>query len=244
MAVIIDGCAGAGGAARGYVMAGHEVVGIDNDSHLRADYLRSGAAELIVMDVLEALGSPWIMEHADFAHVSPPCQFYSQMSRCRPGLAADYPDLIGPCRELLDATGKPYVIENVEAARPWMKNPVTLCMWMFGREAYRHRLFEAGGGFVLDWPTQPPEDMPGPRKSCGWPHPVPAAKAGHWVPGKFVSVSGHERKEPVRRVMEIDWMHNRDDVAEAVPPYFTQWVGGQIPDRPQPAGPGSIPCTE
>lgn len=226
--VILDGCAGAGGAAHGYVQAGHHVVGIDNDARLRQDYLASGASELIVMDILEALASRWITGPADFIHVSPPCQFYSQMSRCRPGLAAGYPDLIGPCRELLDATGKPYVIENVEEARPWMKDPVTLCGWMFGRETYRHRLLEAGGGFTLAVPPQPPQDAPGRRRSCGWPHPVAAAKAGHWVPGKFVSVSGHERKEPVRRVMEISWMRNRDDVAEAVPPYFTRWAGDQL----------------
>jgi DNA (cytosine-5)-methyltransferase 1 len=105
---------------------------------------------------------------------------------------------------------------------------------MFGRETYRHRLFEAGGGFTLAAPPAPQQDMPGRRKSCGWPHPVATARAGHWEPGKFVSVSGHERKEPVRRVMEIDWMREREDVAEAIPPYFTQWIGEQLAAGPDP----------
>ena len=178
-------------------------------------------------DILEALAAPWT-GRADFIHVSPPCQFYSQMSRCRPGLAATYPDLIGPVRELLTASGKPYVIENVEEARPWLKDPVTLCGFMLGREMYRHRLFEAGGGFALAAPPVPPAGLPGPRKSCGWPHPTPAAKAGHWVPGKFVSVSGHERRGPVNAAMEIGWMRNREDVAEAVPPCMTRWIGEQL----------------
>ncbi len=225
--IVLDGCCGAGGAARGYVDAGHVVYGIDNRAELEADYLKSGAAGFLAMDILEALAAPWI-SRVDFIHVSPPCQFYSQMSRCRPGLAATYPDLIGPVRELLTASGKPWVIENVEESRAWMKDPVTLCGIMFGREMYRHRLLEAGGGFTLAAPPGPPAELPGPRKNCGWPHPTAAAKAGHWVPGKFVSVSGHERRGPVNAAMDIHWMSNREDVAEAVPPCMTRWVGDQL----------------
>jgi hypothetical protein len=57
---------------------------------------------------------------------------------------------------------------------------------------------------------------------------VPAARAGHWEPGKFVSVSGHERRGPVNAAMGIDWMREREDVAEAVPPAFTYWIGSQL----------------
>ena len=180
-------------------------------------------------DILEVLRSPLLLHGVSFILVAPPCQFYSQMSRCRPKLAEQYPNLIPPVRDALNATGLPWVIENVEAARPWMKNPVMLCGWMFGREMYRHRLLETGGGFRLAPPPAPPPGTPGRRRACGWPHPVPAAKAGHWTPGRFVSVSGHERKEPVRRVMEISWMRDRDDVAEAFPPYMARWIGDQIP---------------
>ena len=244
--IIADGCCGAGGGARGYVQAGHLVYGIDNRPELEADYLKSGAAGFLAMDILEALAASWI-SRADFIHVSPPCQFYSQMSRCRPDLAARYPDLIGPVRELLAASGKPWIIENVEEARAWMKDPVVLCGFQFGRPMYRHRLFEAGGGLVLAAPPAPPADirplaeaacavlgfgaperLAGRRGSCGWPHPIPAAKAGHWVPGKFVSVAGHERRGPVNEAMQITWMRNRDDVKEAIPPCFTRYIGGLI----------------
>jgi len=68
------------------------------------------------------------------------------------------------------------------------------------------------------------------NRECGWPHPVATAKAGHWRPGMFVSVAGHERKAPVRRVMEIDWMSGREAVAEAIPPYLSRWVAGQLRD--------------
>jgi DNA (cytosine-5)-methyltransferase 1 len=152
---------------------------------------------------------------------------------CRPGLAWQYPQLIDPVREALEANGKPYVIENVEGARDHMREPVVLCGFMFGREMYRHRLFEAGGGLVLADPPMSSEEMPGRRKTCGWPHPVPTARAGHWEPGKFVSVSGHERRGPVNAAMDIDWMTRREDVAEAIPPCFTQWIGAQTLSGPE-----------
>jgi len=105
-------------------------------------------------------------------------------------------------------------------------------MWMFGRETYRHRLIEAGGGLSLQPPPAPEPDRhaapPRLNRECGWPHPVRTARAGHWKPGYFVSVAGHERKEPVRRVMEIDWMSNREAVAEAIPPYLSGWIGQQL----------------
>jgi DNA (cytosine-5)-methyltransferase 1 len=150
-------------------------------------------------------------------------------------------------RELLNATGRPWVIENVERARAWMKDPVTLCSFMFGRPMYRHRLFEVGGGFTLAAPPQPPADI-GPHAEaaytllgcaepprwqreqgkCGWPHPVPATKAAHWEPGHFASPTGHEYKQPSERAFGIDWMRNRDDRAEAIPPCMTEWIGRQL----------------
>lgn len=234
--VILDVCCGQGGAARGYAQAGHYVVGIDSDPGCRKGYLRSGAAEFICGDALKYLRDEKFMRRFSFVHFSPPCQHFSSMARCRPGLRETYPDLITPGRPLLNRLYLPYVIENVGAARPWLRNPVTLCMWMFGRETYRHRLIEAGGGLTLQPPPAPePGSMDAflPRRinrECGWPHPVRTARAGHWQPGYFVSVAGHERKEPVRRVMEIDWMSNREAVAEAIPPYLAGYIADQLAD--------------
>jgi len=227
--IVLDGCSGAGGAARGYADAGHTVYGIDIRPELEHDYLKSGVSGFLEADILEALAAPWIAK-ADFIHVSPPCQFYSAMAACRPGLAQRYPNLIGPVRELLNATGKPWVIENVEAAAPWMKDPVRLCAQMFrpGVLLYRHRLFETGGGFRLAAPPRPPEGSCGRRGECGWPHPVPASRAGHWVPGTAISVAGHVGNVALaRQVMEIGWT-TRDELGEAIPPYYTEWIGRQL----------------
>lgn len=232
--LILDGCSGIGGLTRGLTLDNrNEVWGVDSNPELREDYLRSGGARFICADILEVLADTSFMRQFDAVHCSFPCQWASAMCDCRPGLAATYENLIPPGRPLLEATGKPYVIENVSRARKWLKDPITLCMWgHFGREHYRHRLLEAGGGLVLSSPPALENaSLAGnvkPNRECGCPHPVATAKAGHWKPGMFVSVAGHERKEPVRRVMEIDWARNRDDVAEAVPPYVGQFIAEQF----------------
>lgn len=233
--VIFDGCCGEGGAAHGYAGSGARVTGVDSNPACRDGYLRSGAAEFICADVLEVMADRAFMSQFTFAHYSPPCQHFSRMCRCRPELRAKYPDLITPGRPLLKDLGVPFVIENVTGARDWMLDPVTLCMWMFGRETYRHRLFEAGGGLTLSVPVPAASARPGKvNRECGWPHPVRASKAGHYGADArsgehtFVSVAGHELVEPVRRVMEIGWMSGRDAVAEAIPPYLGSWAAEQL----------------
>jgi DNA (cytosine-5)-methyltransferase 1 len=222
---VLDLCCGAGGAARGYRDAGFAVWGVDSNPRLGTDYLKSGAERFIAADALDVLADRTFIRHFDLIHFSPPCQHFSQMSRCRPGLAASYPDLITPGRPLLLSAGVPYIIENVGAARPWLQNPTTLCGTMFNRHVYRHRLFEPGR-ITLAAPLQ--KETPKQNRECGWNHPVAAAKAGHWKPGYYVSVSGHERRGIVNEAMAIDWMSRRDDVAESVPPYMTKFLGTQV----------------
>lgn len=215
MARVLDACCCAGGMTRGYVLAGHEVHGADIDP--QPNYLRSGAASFTQGDVLDLLADPVFLAPFDFISCSPPCQKDSVMSFCRPGLADTYPDLVGPVRELLEASGKPWVIEQPErGGRRKLRNPVTLCAWSMGRELYRHRLFETGGGFRFKVPVHSQ-------------HTIPASRAGHWTPGTVMSVAGHIA--PVahaRKIMEMDWT-TREELAEAVPPYMAAWVGAQIP---------------
>lgn len=233
--VTLDGCCSEGGGARGLVQAGHYVVGVDTDPKCRDGYLRSGAHEFICADVLDVLQDVSFMKQFTFGSFHPPCQAYSGMSNCRPGLAGTYPRLIKPVFAMLEEFWPelPYVIENVWGARHELANPIVMCMWMFGRPGYRHRVLWPGGGLVLRPPWPPPESAwletsVAVNWDCGWPHPVPVARAGHWVPGRFVSVAGHERKAPVYKVMEIDWMSSRDRVKEAIPPYLGEWVAGQL----------------
>jgi DNA (cytosine-5)-methyltransferase 1 len=123
-------------------------------------------------------------------------------------LADAYPDLIEPVRERLIKLGRPWVIENVPGSP--LKDPITLCGQMFGQELYRHRLFETS--FDIPEPHHPE-------------HVMPASKAGHWRPGTVMSISGHIAPiAKAREVMGIDWC-NREELAEAIPPAYTEYVG-------------------
>lgn len=201
--LLLDLFCGAGGASMGYHHAGFDVVGVDiaEQRNYPFDFIRSDALE-------------YVRRHGhEFAaiHASPPCQRYSRMSNCRNGLAGSYPDLIALTRKLLQRSGLPYVIENVEGA-PLMA-PVTLCGLMFGYELYRHRLFETN--FALPQPAE--------RE-----HTMPASRAGHWVPGTVMSVAGHVAPvAKAREIMDMNWS-TREELTEAIPPYYAKYVGGHL----------------
>lgn len=203
--LLLDLFCGAGGAAAGYARAGFDVVGVDIVAQPHYPF------RFVLGDALEV--GEEILAHSPVAaiHASPPCQRHSMMSACRPGLANRYPDLISSTRALSGKTGLPYVIENVPGSP--LKAPVMLCGMMFGRELYRHRLFESN--IELAVPPHPE-------------HMVPASRAGHWVPGTIMSVSGHIAPiSKAREVMGIGWT-TREELAEAIPPAYTEYVGRQL----------------
>jgi DNA (cytosine-5)-methyltransferase 1 len=121
-------------------------------------------------------------------------------------------DVIAPTRDMLQATGKPYVIENVPGAP--LRDPVLLCGAMFGLRTYRHRLFEA------NWPLRAPEHPS---------HTAPQAKMGRPVgPGEFGQFIGNYSGAALaREVMGMPWA-NRDGIREAIPPAYTEHAGRQL----------------
>ncbi len=144
---LLDLFCGAGGAAVGYSRAGFtDIMGVDNVAQ------RNYPFQFVQADALE-----YLAEHGhefDVIHASPPCQAYSIM-RNLPWLKnRAYPTLILPTRQLLEATNKPWVIENVMGARKGSKGLINygledhgmdatyLCGTMFDLPFYRHRLFE------------------------------------------------------------------------------------------------------
>jgi DNA (cytosine-5)-methyltransferase 1 len=105
-------------------------------------------------------------------------------------------------------------MENVVGSP--LRPDLVLCGQMFGLELYRHRLFEAD---VFLW--QPDHPV----------HLLPASRAGHWTPGTVMSVSGHVAPiAKAREVMGIDWM-TRAELAESIPPAYTEHIGRQLLER-------------
>ncbi|MEU2622202.1 SAM-dependent methyltransferase [Streptomyces sp. NPDC007157] len=191
-----------GGAAKGYTDAGFEVTGVDKDPQPRYPY-RFVQADAIA----------FVLEHGaefDVIHASPPCQHDSDCQRIQ---GNTHPDLIAPTRAALESTGRPWVIENVRGALPKLHRPVMLCGPMFAVATYRHRYFEAGGGFRL--PQLPHSDHTVPQAKMG--RPVPPGHYGQFV-GNFSGVA------LARRMMGVGWM-NRDGIRECIPPAYAQWIG-------------------
>jgi len=99
------------------------------------------------------------LEGYDFIWASPPCQGYSIMRNLPWLRGKEYPLLIIPTRERLNAAGVPYCIENVMGAKWRKSNPGGmqagwLCGTMFGLPFYRHRLMETN--FLWLAPGHPP----------------------------------------------------------------------------------------
>jgi DNA (cytosine-5)-methyltransferase 1 len=198
-----------GGATAGYQAAGFRVIGVDLDDQPRYCGDEFWQADAIGFLTVHA---EWIRREITFVHASPPCQHDSECQRI---MANDHPDLIEPTRNALDYIGVPYVIENVRGALPKLRNPVELCGTMFGLRTYRHRYFEAGGGWTLTPPAHPQ-------------HTAPQAKMGRPVPdGWFVQAIGNfTGVDMVRRDWGVPWM-NRDGIRESIPPAYAQYVGEQ-----------------
>jgi len=208
---LLDLFCGAGGAGVGYARAGFEVVGVDIAAQPRYpfEFIRSDALAL----------DPAFVASFDAIHASPPCQSYSDLAK-RNNNADAWPRLIDPTRDLLNASGKPWVIENVEGAP--LLNPVVLCGTMFpGLRVLRHRLFEANF-----------EIIPPPHKKHPKVHTFDKRKSHY---GKtddmrdFVQVTGGGNCSiaAARDAMGINWM-NKGEINESIPPAYTEFVGKEL----------------
>ncbi len=220
---LLDLFCGAGGSAMGYYRAGFEVVGVDikPQPHFPFEFYQA-----------DALTYP--LEGFDAYHASPPCQGYSIMRNLPWWPGKEYNMLILPTKRLLEATGKPFVIENVMSAR-WGSKQLSkigaethglqggwLCGLMFGLPFYRHRLFYTNWfWFQPGHPT----------------HVKPLRRGNQFGPsgGRLRDILDlnhqfgtmtlqHAPKSRFAVAMGIDWM-NGEELSQAIPPAYTEYVG-------------------
>lgn len=203
---VLDLFCGAGGASMGYYLAGYEVTGIDikHGKRYPFTYLRKDVMTLTVEDL-----APY-----DLIHASPPCQTHSitRNLRIAQGKQTSKLDLIEPVRQLLKASGKPYIIENVVGAP--LIDPVLICGSAFGLKVRRHRLFESNLN-------------------------LKGTECDHKAQGRPVGVYGSlndeipkggrtaKTIEEAREAMGIDWML-WGELVEAIPPHYTKWIANQL----------------
>jgi hypothetical protein len=214
--LLLDLFSGAGGAAMGYHRAGFEVIGVDINPQpsYPFEYYRGDA--VLALQVLVERGNFYGDEPAAI-HASPPCQHHTTLAKGNNNNQDDHPDLIDPIRELLIATGLPYVIENVVSAP--VQNPLLLCGEMFGLDVIRHRLFESN---VFLWQ---PEHKPHRGLVRGYRH-------GKRYDGPYFPVYGTGGDKGSlaewQAAMGIDWMPTKPEIAEAIPPAYTEYIGEQL----------------
>lgn len=202
----------AGGASVGLHRAGFDVTGVD----IRPQ--KNYPLHFIQADALT-----FQLDGFDLIHASPPGQGYTNM-RYAPG-AKGAPLLIEAIRTRLEQTNALWCIENVEAARWAMKDPITLCGSMFGLGAQgcrleRHRLFECN--FPVEQPPCRHDSRPVIGIYGGHARRRAASAGGRGT--KDVWEGGH--KAAASEALGIDWPMTLAEMCEAVPPAYAEYIGG------------------
>lgn len=144
----------------------------------------------------------------DAVHASPPCQAYT---RARVIKGNDHQGLVPLVRDRLVASGIPWVMENVPGAP--MRPDLRLCGCQFSLPIGQYQL-RRERWFELSWPCL-----------------ALTSPCHHY--GRSMYVFGHDSRAKVdarRQAMGIDWM-NRNEMSQAIPPAFTEFVGQLLMSR-------------
>lgn len=126
-----------------------------------------------------------------------------------------YPDLYEPVRDLMISAGLPGVIEN-----PRARADMTLCGEMFGLGVLRHRRIE-----LVNWAAEPPAHKRHRGRVRGYRH-------GQWYDGPYIAAYGNGGGKgsvtEMQEAMGIDWTDTREELTEAIPPAYTEYIGAAL----------------
>lgn len=226
---LLDLFCGEGGAGAGYAAAGFEVVGVDLDA---------GRGRHYPFEFHQADALAFVAAHGhefDAIHASPTCTGYSRGTAAVPDRLSRYDRLIPATRDLLRATGRPYVIENVEDAGPELVHPLRLCGTEFGLTATdtdgttvrleRHRLFEsnvflwgAGGCEGLHGGPRDRQTTAGAYGGARRTREGAKQRRGGYVPASV---------QVLRDLLGTPWMTERGCFL-SIPPAYTHHIGSQL----------------
>ncbi len=113
----------------------------------------------------------------------------------------------------------PYVIENVFGARDFLHWPSCLCGTAFDLPIHRHRLFEVNGRPSASSGCNRQQSAKDFAQEKGWDY-------------RDMTVTGKGRRkgttERWQEIMGIDWPMTQHELAESIPPAYTEWIGTQL----------------
>jgi DNA (cytosine-5)-methyltransferase 1 len=209
----------------GYSRAGFEVTGVDivEQPHYPFRFFLNdaigGLADL-ASDVAEyGRGiQGWTAIHA-----SPPCQWGTAYGR-RPNHVKDSPNLVPQVRELLEAIGLPYVIEQ-----PWENRGAMIldrCIVLrgdqFDLDVMRRRIFESN----VPWPVfLPPYNRA--KQTPRFPPATNRTNLRRTVEVGVYRIPLATQKE----AMGVDWDVTLHELSQAIPPAYTEWIGKHLLER-------------
>ena len=203
---LLDLFCGAGGAGMGYHRAGFDVWGVDIVPQPNYPFL---FIQDDAIDFVRKFGSMFYAIHA-----SPPCQSSSALTKGT-NKGREYTDLIPSTREAISGYYVPTVIENVQGAD--IRRDLTLCGEYFGLGVIRHRYFE-----LTEFHVPQPEHIKHRGRVAGYRH-------GKWYDGPYFAVygdgGGKGSVAQWQQAMDMDWTVVRKELAEAIPPAYTEYIG-------------------
>lgn len=234
-----------GAAHAGYQAAGFtESLGVD----IAPRHLRYYPGRSVVYDAAAAIRR--VGHLFDAVHTSPPCQWYTRGNAPRRGTNTRWERSIPPIREALEATGRPYVIENVKDAVWDLRDPVMLCGCMFMLTAKdtdgttlhlrRPRLFELGGWDIPNLDTRRiwvKDSWFTVRVPIQCDHPGGVQIAGVYggarrdkTEARLVRRGGYvpPDKSVAAALLGVTHPMTWEGLYECVPPAYTEWLGRRL----------------
>jgi len=197
---IADLFCGAGGAAKGLNDAGFEVEGWDINPQPHYPY-KFNLGNALDAD-LSGFDAVW---------ASPPCQAYTMMQRIRKN-SHGHADLYAPTKAKLEASGLPYIIENVKGSP--LKTSLMLCGTMFGLKIIKHRYFETNFEIPLALSACDHRGVYDPWHGKGrTAEKMREAQGTPWIPAS----GGASRKRGAS-----------GDSNNAIPPAYSEFLGRQM----------------